>query len=115
MRIESTMDLQQLAERMGEPATAEEARAMRSLLIAAGFDGQRTEDVPERAWAAALDAAAKNGALLQAAEDWYNSTPKAELLAWATAHGVDIGQHGDELDPEWNEKIIGAYARGLQT
>lgn len=69
MLIESTMDLQQLAERMGEPATADEARAMRSLLIAAGYEGKRTEDVPERAWAAALDAAAKTAAA-PAGEYW---------------------------------------------
>ena len=48
-----------------------------------------------------------------AAEDWYNRTPKANLLAWATEHGLDIGQEREQLDADWNERVMDAYARTL--
>lgn len=68
-------------------------------------------NLPDAEWNALAEAWNKLGDKLEAAEDWYNSTPKAELIAWATAQGVDIGQDGDELAPDWNEKIIDAYVR----
>lgn len=49
MKIESTMNLQDLAERMGDVATTEDAARMRSVLVPE-FDGEDTADVPEARW-----------------------------------------------------------------
>lgn len=49
----------------------------------------------------------------QVAEDWYNETPKAELIAWATANGIDIGQNESQLHEDWSSKIIEAKAATL--
>lgn len=48
------------------------------------------------------------------AEDWYNATPKQELLRWATEHGLDIGQTREILDVDWNDRVIDAYAAYLR-
>lgn len=50
----------------------------------------------------------------QHAEDWYNATPKAELLEWATANSVDIGQQADQLQDDWAAKIIDAKAQNIR-
>lgn len=56
MQIKYNMDLNQLAERMGNVATEEDAEAMRELLVEK-YDGSDVEDVPEVEWLALLDAA----------------------------------------------------------
>ena len=43
---------------------------------------------------------------MQQAEDWYNATPKAQIIEWATAVGLDIGQARERLDEDWNERVI---------
>ena len=55
MRINENMDLQQLAERMGE-ATRQEAAHMRSALVVIGA-WDTTEEVEEKEWLKMLDAA----------------------------------------------------------
>lgn len=46
-------------------------------------------------------------ARLEAATEWHNRTSKADLLAWATAQGLDIGQHHrEQLYSDWNERLI---------
>jgi hypothetical protein len=50
---------------------------------------------------------------LAAAEDWYNSRSKFAVISWATENRLDIGQHREQLDDDWNEKVIGAYAKQL--
>jgi hypothetical protein len=54
MKIERTMDLGQLAERMGEVATLQEAEYMRACLVDEGFLGMDTADIPDRHWARLL-------------------------------------------------------------
>lgn len=63
MKISSTMDLAQLAERMGNNATEAEALHMRATLEGIGA-WERTEDVPEDEWLKMLD-----GAVAQAKHD----------------------------------------------
>ena len=48
MRITPDMSLEQLAERMGDTATEQEARVMRDLLCEAGHED--TSDVSEGKW-----------------------------------------------------------------
>lgn len=50
MKISETMDLTALARRMGSPATEDEARVLREMLVAA-FDGCDTADLTGDAWA----------------------------------------------------------------
>lgn len=50
MNITSNMDLNQLAERMGNTATQTEAEAMRDLLLKAGHEGRDTSEVAEDEW-----------------------------------------------------------------
>jgi hypothetical protein len=63
MKISGTMDLAQLAERMGNNATEAEARHMRATLEGIGA-WERTEDVPEDEWLKMLE-----GAVAQAKHD----------------------------------------------
>lgn len=49
MKIGITMDLGELAQRMGSDATKDQARKMRDLLVAS-YDGLNTEDVDEQDW-----------------------------------------------------------------
>ena len=56
MEITRTMDLAQLAERMGAEATIDEARRMRDLLVAE-HDGESTDDIDEIQWIRMLDRA----------------------------------------------------------
>ena len=49
-----------------------------------------------------------------AACEWHNSTDKAALLDWATRQSIDIGQGGQTLDADWNERLIDAYAANLR-
>lgn len=56
MKINSTMDLAQLAERMGDSATEAEARHMRATLEGLGA-WERTEDVPADEWLKLVEAA----------------------------------------------------------
>ena len=63
MKINSTMDLAQLAQLMGDNATEAEAMHMRATLEGIGA-WERTEDVPEGAWLQMLD-----GAVVQAKYD----------------------------------------------
>ena len=51
MNITSNMDLNQLAERMGNTATQTEAEAMRDLLVEAGHEGRDTSEIAESEWA----------------------------------------------------------------
>lgn len=46
----------------------------------------------------------------QFAEDWYNATPKSDLIAWATSQGLDIGQAAEQLTEDWAVTIIDAKA-----
>ena len=55
MQITPTMDLGALAERMGDAATEQDARAMRDALVDAGHAD--TADVPEAEWMTLLSAA----------------------------------------------------------
>ena len=63
MKISSTMDLAQLAERMGNNATQAEALHMRAALEGIGA-WEQTEDVPADEWLKILD-----GAVAQAQHD----------------------------------------------
>ena len=54
--ISETMNLDELADRMGG-ATAAEAHQMRFVLICSGYDGKTTDDVPYAAWVTMLDEA----------------------------------------------------------
>ncbi|MFQ2489848.1 hypothetical protein ACK31S_17895 [Aeromonas caviae] len=56
MKVHSDMDLNQLAERMGNEATLDDASAMCDLLVEK-FDGQDTADIPEGEWLALLEEA----------------------------------------------------------
>lgn len=47
------------------------------------------------------------------AESWYNGSSKAALIDWATRHGLDIGQGRAQLDDDWNERVMAAYAAQL--
>ena len=47
------------------------------------------------------------------AESWYNGSSKAALIDWATRHGLDIGQGRAQLDDDWNERVMQAYAAQL--
>lgn len=51
MNIDRYMDLNQLAERMGDTATESEARTLRDLLIEAGHEGSDTSEIAEAEWA----------------------------------------------------------------
>ena len=57
MEVSKTMDLGQLAERMGEVAERADAQRLRTLLIDSGYDGQDTANIPEDAWLRLLNAA----------------------------------------------------------
>ena len=50
----------------------------------------------------------------EAASEWHNATPKGEICDWATAQKLDIGQAGDVLHDDWNERVIDAYAANLR-
>lgn len=56
MKVHSDMDLNQLAERMGNEATLDDASAMCDLLVEK-FYGQDTADIPEGEWLALLEEA----------------------------------------------------------
>lgn len=62
MRISDTMDLNELAERMGPEATIAEAAHMRASLDGLGR-WSRTEDVPEDEWLKILDGAVAQASL----------------------------------------------------
>jgi hypothetical protein len=47
------------------------------------------------------------------AESWYNGSSKAALIDWATRHDLDIGQGRAQLDDDWNERVMQAYAAQL--
>jgi hypothetical protein len=57
MKIDAGMNLNDLQERMGAEATADDAFQMRELLLAGGYDGQDTADIPEGEWLTMLDQA----------------------------------------------------------
>lgn len=48
------------------------------------------------------------------AENWYNRTPKAQLIEWATANGVDIGQGGQILREDWSLTLIDAKTDSIR-
>lgn len=50
----------------------------------------------------------------QFAEDWYNATPKADLISWATSEGLDIGQSGEQLSDGWETAVIDAKAASIR-
>lgn len=50
----------------------------------------------------------------QFAEDWYNTTPKAQLIEWATVNGLNIGQIGDQLTEGWEIILIEAKAASIR-
>ena len=54
LRIEPSMNLAELADRMGG-ATEDEARKMRALLIHHNYEFYHTEDVPDADWLTMLD------------------------------------------------------------
>lgn len=54
--ISETMDLNELADRMGG-GTADEAHQMRFILVCSGYDGKKTSDVPDADWLTMVDAA----------------------------------------------------------
>lgn len=55
MLIGKTMDLNQLAERLGTEATLEDARLMRDALIASDLAGHDTAEIGEVQWSAIMD------------------------------------------------------------
>ena len=59
MFIDGNIDLAQLAERMGDSATIEEARALRKMLIEEGWWGKDTADIPEAEWLMACETAVR--------------------------------------------------------
>ena len=46
------------------------------------------------------------------AENWYNSTPKAEILAFCQEQGLDLND-GDQLKEDWNSEAIACRVRFL--
>ncbi len=62
MRISSTMDLDALIARMSDHVDVDrsEARRMRDLLVAGGYAGQDTSDVPEAEWLTLLGEAVEH-------------------------------------------------------
>lgn len=62
MKIEPGMNLNDLQERMGAEATTDDAFQMRELLLASGYDGQDTADVPDGKWLTMLDQAVASDA-----------------------------------------------------
>ena len=54
MRIHEHMMLDDLAQRMGQDATREQARDLRAILIREGYAGADTSDVPPDDWRIAL-------------------------------------------------------------
>jgi hypothetical protein len=59
MIIDGNMNLDQLAERMGDVATKEDARAMRGILIEQGHWNKDTGDIEEAEWHYCLEAAVR--------------------------------------------------------
>lgn len=57
MKIEAGMNLNDLQERMGAEATADDAFQMRELLMDGGYEGKDTADIPEAEWMTMLDQA----------------------------------------------------------
>jgi hypothetical protein len=64
MQISSTMDLDALIARMSDHVDVDrgDARRMRDLLVAAGYAGQATSDVPATEWLAMLAEAVEHEA-----------------------------------------------------
>jgi len=60
MEISTSMDLNELRDRMGEAATLDDAREMRDLLVAERERGvfENTEDIPDEEWYDLLNLAA---------------------------------------------------------
>ena len=61
LKIQPSMNLSELAARMGG-ATEAEAYQMRELLIESAYEGYRTEDVPYADWLTMLDKAVEMAA-----------------------------------------------------
>lgn len=55
MLISKTMDLNQLAERLGTEATLEDARLMRDALVASELTGHDTAEIDDVQWSAIMD------------------------------------------------------------
>lgn len=55
MKIEKTMNLAELAERMGPDATEADAAAMRQVLLGHGYEGCYTEDIEDWHWAELIE------------------------------------------------------------
>lgn len=59
-------------------------------------------------------------AAMERAEDWYNRTPKAEVLAWyetyqlGNQHAADINNEDGVLVKDWNSIVIFNRAAALQ-
>ena len=77
-----------------------------------GLENEMTYDkywIMERLGSEATEADAK--AAYEAAEDWYNNTPKSDVLAWYFAycnenmHAQPIND-GSQLVENWNEIVI---------
>ena len=47
---------------------------------------------------------------LDAAEDWYNATSKAEIIAWCAANGVEISASETTLVEDWADRAMAAWA-----
>jgi hypothetical protein len=54
MKIEATMNLQELAERMGKASTRVEAMMMRNALLSRDMHGVDTLDVPNYIWVSCI-------------------------------------------------------------
>lgn len=51
----------------------------------------------------------------QHAEDWYNATPKIDLINWAHKNGVDIGlETSTTLHDDWASIVIEAKAKATR-
>lgn len=57
MIIERDMDLDQLAERMGDKYTAAHAWTFLQTLLEVGLEGEDTSEIPDGQWLALLEAA----------------------------------------------------------
>lgn len=87
MLIDPTMDLSELGDRMSpESTTTAEQAAMRDALLAAGFEGTHTQDVPEAEWERLLEASCPRDVL--APRFWLVSDGEASEIDEESVHRV---------------------------
>ena len=80
----------------------------------AELDGSAVVYPPETLRDVLAEALAGTDNAHERAEDWYNSTPKADLIKFADEMSLDIGQTRDQLDDDWNARVIEKKAEQIR-